>query len=459
MKPDYSFQDRDEKHIRDRFERGVARVLYVLSTGGGKTRVATKVILHELRAGGFAVFIAPKREHVDQAVERLVDEGCPRSKIGVIMAGDARENLAAPIQVASKDTLLSRLRGGKLSRPKGTLIVLDEGHHSVSKGWTWLREYYSRAKVLGLTATPYRLDGKGLDIAFDQIIEGPSMEELFVYGVLVPPRAWSHDEEVVKAALKGSGASLEGPEARAELSKKLGPLIGSVVKQYRKHGDNLPAIVFAIGIEHARKIQAEFRRAGFKVEHLDQSTSIEDRAAILARMVSGETQIITNCEILIEGWDCPPAKVAILARPTKSCRIYMQMVGRMLRPWKRHVPRIIDHAGNVLRFGMPQWPRTYTLEGGLKKGPGKAPFKTCPEDDGGCGAVCPIGCKVCPDKECGYEFPIVTERGVMTPGELAEVTRLREVEMQAVRVAIEKVAKANGANSKWVEKRLTERFA
>src|SRR5690606_30708365 len=129
-------------------------------------------------------------------------------------------------------------------------------------------------------------------------------------------------------------------------------------------GGGLRTVAFAVNVEHSRAIVARFVAAGVAAEHLDGSTPTAERDAILRRLETGETRIVSNCAVLTEGWDQPAVKCAILARPTQSTGLYLQQAGRILRPWQDVRPIILDHAGNSLAHGLPQDDRALTLDGG-----------------------------------------------------------------------------------------------
>src|SRR5690606_42037014 len=125
---------------------------------------------------------------------------------------------------------------------------------------------------------------------------------------------------------------------------------------------------------------ARFLEAGIPPEHLDGSTPTAERDAILRRLETGETRIVSNCAVLTEGWDQPAVKCAILARPTQSTGLYLQQAGRILRPWQDVSALILDHAGNALAHGLPQDDRDFTLDPTRKKkGGSETPTKECPE--------------------------------------------------------------------------------
>lgn len=228
-------------------------------------------------------------------------------------------------------------------------------------------------------------------------------------------------------------------------------LVGNLVTHYEKHGLGLPTVAYAVTKEHARKIARAFKRKGHDVELLFGigDTSLSERERILGRLDAGASVIVATVGVLAEGWDCPAAKCCIMARPTRSRLLHIQILGRFLRKSKR-VPIILDHAGNTVAHGLPQQHREYTLDAGRNKGGGKAPSKECPE----CGALCVAGAAEC--SECGHEFKIEREPR-RVDGFLVEV-KPTKAEIDSVRAHTEQAAAASGLSKKWVDAVMKRRF-
>jgi DNA repair protein RadD len=371
----------------------VRRVLFVLPTGGGKTEVAVAAILRAVRRGERVLFLAHRSELINQAFDRLVAAGLPRALIGVMMADDARANPSAMVQVGSVQTVVRR------DLLNAQLVVVDEAHHAIAKTYQKITNAYPEADIIGLTATPYGADGKGLAPAFDLIVEGPKTSELIAAGWLAKPRTLTVPVDLLpdlKPVKKARGDYAPGQLEEA-VSKRA--IVGAIPEHYRKHANGLPAVLYGAGVEHAKMCRDAFAEAGIVAEHVDASTPANERAAIIERLRSGQTQVVTNCGILTEGWDFPDLACVILARPTLSRGLHRQMVGRVMRPGK-HPPVVLDHAGNVHAHGWPEDDENATLEGRESDGgPGNGPrAKHCP----GCDSAVPLLARECP--ECGHEF-------------------------------------------------------
>lgn len=414
--------------------RTYKRICLVLPTGGGKTVVAAHVITRALAKSKRSLFLAHRREIVAQSWAKLLDAGVPFERLGVIMGNgritnpadgleiDAR-NPNALVQVASVQTLSKR------ARPPADLVFVDECHHADADTWSELLGHYRDrgATILGLTATPARPNGRGLEDQFDVLHVIAKVSDLMAGGHLVEPEIYS----VPAPDLRGVAVT-NGDYSLEDLGEVMGrgELVGGLVAHWQKLAAGRTTVVFATTVEHSQSITTAFTAAGVKAEHLDGKMPTDARDAVLARLASGETRVVSNCGVLTEGWDLPRCKCVMLARPTKSLVLYLQMVGRGLRPWEDVPALLLDHAGCVKRHGLPQTDRAWTLEGRPPRAKvaegeeGDPTLKACK-----CGRIVPRGLLVCP--ACGFVWPVAET-----------VTVPRETEEQLVRVAAEAVAKA-----------------
>jgi superfamily II DNA or RNA helicase len=300
-------------------------------------------------------------------------------------------------------------------------VVVDEAHHVPAKTYRRILREYPDAIIIGLTATPCRGDGRGLGSDFDRLIETPQVSELIRLGFLVPTRVFAPHVPNLEGVRVERGDYVE-----AQLAQRMDrqELTGDVVSHWDRLSEHRRTVVFATGVAHAKHLQEEFCRAGFRAEHINGSTPHDERGEILAKLATGSIEIVTNCGVLTEGWDCPPVSCLVLARPTKSMALFRQMVGRVLRPYPGKTNAIIlDHAGCTLTFGCIEEPISWTLHPDRRaenpiqvaRGLGHAPqLAVCPE----CKAVRRQGQ---PCSNCGW-LPQVKPRAVeMAEGELVEV--------------------------------------
>jgi DNA repair protein RadD len=298
--------------------------------------------------------LVQRRELVRQAWAKLADAGV---EAGIISASfPVRPDL--PVQVASVQTLVNKLA----DLPQFDLIVIDECHHATAPTYRSIIEHQVDAKLLGVSATPIRLDGKGLDEIFDAIVCGPPIKDLVAQGYLAPCRLFIANRE---ADLRGvhtrGGDYVPGELARAMSEAKIA---GDAVLEYRKHSDHRPSIAFCVTIEHAEEVAAQFREAGYRSHCVHGGTPKKERDAAIAGLATGEVEVLTSCDLISEGLDVPAVGAVILLRPTKSLGLYMQQVGRGMRiaPGKADLV-VLDHVGNIRRHGPPDLERIWTLKG------------------------------------------------------------------------------------------------
>jgi DNA repair protein RadD len=346
--------------IAAEFERlvthGKRRVIVVAPTGSGKTVIACAIIAATPRR---ALIVSHRREIVKQTSDKLTAAGVHH---GVIQAGDEKRlRPMAAVQVASIQTLHSRaIRSTSMPMPLADLVIIDEAHHACAATYRKILEAYPDAIVLGLTATPCRGDGRGLGGIFETMIECPQVAELIVGGYLVKARVYAP----INPDLKGV-RTVKGDYHEAQLADRMDRdrLVGDIVTHWHKYGERRRTIAFACSVAHSIHIAAEFMKSGVRSEHLDGSTPKDERDAMLARLASGATEVISNCQVLTEGFDCPDIGCITLARPTKKMGLFRQMIGRGLRPADGKTDVVIlDHSGAVFRHGLPEDRVEWTLD-------------------------------------------------------------------------------------------------
>ena len=398
------FQATSIEALRRLIASGKRRVLLVLPTGGGKTLTAGAMIRSAVERGKRVLFVAHRKELIDQSVASLFRLGV--HPVGVIRAGDRRKDLSRHVQVASIQTLARR---PKLDLAPD-LIFIDEAHRALAASYReHLYEAYPRAIIIGLSATPCRVDGRPLGDAFDALHPAAHYSELIAGGYIDAPVVYGTPIGPDVSRVHTSGGDFNAAELEEAVNKSA--LIGNVGAEWARRNGGRITVVFAVSVAHSLALRDEFRSLGVTAEHLDGTTPEGERAAILARLERGETRVVCNVGVLCEGWDCPPVKCLVIARPTKSLSLWMQMAGRILRPHGGIAPLILDHGGNVDRHGLPHKDRDWSLDtkAGVAK-PGEPPMRVCKD----CFAYVPAGTKACP--HCGAERPEhVAERKAMEP--------------------------------------------
>lgn len=313
--------------IEREYAAGVTRQLVVLPTGSGKTIIFACLVL---RMGVPALILVHRDELIAQTAEKLALVS-PGVDVGIIK-GPSNE-LGHMVTLASVQTLCREERLRQVRQEFG-LVVADEAHHAVAPQWRRILEHVRAGEgslLLGVTATPVRADGVGLGNVFDKVVYQKAIPEMIRAGYLCPPKGLvvrsetdisgvrEHDGDFSAGALE----SVINTANRNEL----------IVQSYKEHAASRKAIVFTAGVAHAHDLAAAFRQGGINAVAVDGSMPLDDRRRILKDFRAGKVRAVTNCGVLVEGFDEPATDCVVLARPTKSEALYIQAVGRGLRPF------------------------------------------------------------------------------------------------------------------------------
>lgn len=428
------------------------RVLAVAPTGSGKT-VMGSMLIANVKRWRRVLWLAHRTELIDQARTRLVNLGvqCGVQCAKYEQLHPEHVDRGAYCQVGSVQTI--HRRGSLLDDVD--LIVFDEAHRAMADTYQGIATAHPLAEVLGLTATPCRLDGRGLGDFFRvmNVLVKPS--QLYGEDYLREPITYIEDEDEVMRGLRGaptSGGDFTSASMRRAVDKPR--LIGNVVRQAQKLAPGVPKVVYAATIEHSKKIASRFRKAGIAAAHLDGDTSAEDRARILDRLRDGTLEVVCNVDVLTEGWDLPALGAVVIARPTKSLSRLMHMIGRVQRAEGPRRKIVIDHGANCTRLQhIPGEDVAWTLEHGEPARPDaevEPRLKTCIE----CSAMIRWTSAECP--QCGAEQPTAKTRRQILDEQEAELVRLNrarfEKKRNELRKRAEKVAKERGLDMSWVER-------
>ena len=414
------YQQTAVDQLRASYASGKRAPLFVLPTGGGKTFVFSHVANNATTRGNRVCILVHRQELLFQASRSLSAVGVPHKLIT-----PKHNQTQHAVQIASVQTLSRRL---SRQHYNFDLIIIDEAHHAAAGTWQRITSALPNARILGVTATPIRSDGQGLSTVFDDMVVGPSMGELIDMGFLVPPVVYAPPTAVNLAGIRKRGGDFDQREVAERMDKPV--ITGSAVEHYRKLCPSQPAVAFCASVEHAKHVAAQFQAAGFNAMSVDGSMADHDRKAAIDGLGNGKLHVVTSCDIISEGTDIPVISAAILLRPTQSTGLYIQQVGRALRPAPgKERAIILDHVGNVLRHGMPDDQREWSLDG-IEKTKGAndnvAPVKQCTK----CFAVYKPA-PACP--QCGHVEPIKARAIEETDGELKQITPEQAAAMQRAR--------------------------
>lgn len=409
MRPLWEHQDRGIAELRLALHSGSRRPMFQLPTGGGKTLTAAAIISSARAKGNRVTFVVPAIELIDQTVEALRNEGI--LDIGVMQADHESTDGTKPVQVASVQTLSRR------GVPDTDMVIVDEAHRWFKILGTWMED---RPELLfiGLSATPWT---KGLGRYYDRLVIAATAQELVAKGVLCPARVFapSHpDLTGVKTAKNEAG---EQDFVQSGLEKVMAPLVGDVVSTWLERGEDRPTLCFAVNRAHAKLLHDQFADAGVTTAYVDKDTSRLDRRKIRAAFHAGEVKVVCNVGVLTMGvdWD---VRCIILARPTKSEMLFVQMVGRGMRraDGKDHL-LLLDHTDTTLRLGFVTDIGYPALDDGVTRPPAEVEVRPPPKPREclRCSCLCPPHVPDCPS--CGFK----PERAPMgfewREGELVEI--------------------------------------
>lgn len=429
------------QRVREEFAAGNQRVLLVAPTAFGKTITFSYICRAAASLGNRVIIIAHRQELIEQISRAL-------SKFGVdhgIISPQYSPSYRKPVQVASIGTLLARLKKDKIPKEYTCfkLAVLDEAHHLLPENtFGKVYELLKNPRLLGVTATPHRGNGRGLGKEagglFQTLIEVTNVKELIQEGYLSDFTVYAPPVELDLSDVKIMAGDFEKKALADKVDKPM--VIGSAVREYSKVCPGAPAVVFCVSIEHCTHVAAQFKEAGFDFRVIDGSMADTQRKALIDGLGNG-IQGLVSCDVISEGTDIPAITCAIFLRPTKSLGLFIQQAGRALRtiyadgydlstregrlaaiaasPKPRAI--LLDHAGLTYVHGLIDDEREWSLAG-KKKRPRKQQeqeqrlrFSQCPK----CFTVHELA-PVCPS--CEHVYEVASRKVDEREGELQEIT-------------------------------------
>ena len=393
-------------------EKPKARLMLQLPTGGGKTVIAGSLLADWLQDGRKAVWLTHRKELAEQTQRMLTDAGVS-AIINVNWASDG----AALAMSGGAIILMAQTVGLRATSHEvwnrydaDDLLVIDEAHHATAPGWERAMRQWP-GPIVGMTATPWRLSKKeGFDHLFCELLCGPQTADLQALEpqpalcraqVLIP----SQEQRIVGGAIDRTGDYTEAGITQAN-SDRPNVMTAGALAFWQKHAEGRQTIAYAVSVNHANNLAAVFKDAGVSADVIlgESNQKRTERDAAIAGFRKGDIKVLVNVLVATEGFDLPDASCIIIARPTMSLALYLQMVGRGLRPKPEGADYtdclIMDLAANVETHGLPEDYRDWSLEPRGTQPGGEAPVVICPRPK--CEAASPASSHYC--RVCGYSF-------------------------------------------------------
>lgn len=334
-------------------------IMYQMPTGTGKTKLFVSIARDlfdwgaQRKTAVKILFLAHRIELLDQISENL---GIKYNLAHAMIASQNREQKNYPLQIASVQTLIRRL--DRWADKDFDVIIIDEAHHVKADSYKKILRAFPRAKVLGVTATPYRMSHESFRPEFDELITSAPVAKFIkdkwlcdyeYYSIRPESRIQMDINSISRFALDGDYLD----EAAADILDK-DEIRAGIVSTYERYAKGKKGIIYTITKAHNVHICSQFIAKGYKAVAIDDKTPAETRKQYVDDFRRGKIEIICNVNIFSEGFDCPDLEFIQLARPTKSLSMYLQQVGRGLRPAEGKDKLIIlDNVGLYNRFGFP----------------------------------------------------------------------------------------------------------
>ena len=323
------------------------KVIHCSPTGSGKTIIQALIAQREMQRGNKTAILTPRNEIFGQTAG-VCQDLCGYSNVSLLRAKREGERWdpVNNVHVVSWPTLISRARRSNFWFPKVDRVLVDECHLAMAPKILEILEHYApKARIDGYTATPARMTGKGLGRFFTEIKHVTSVRQLIAEGYLCGCEYWGG----ATPDLAGMKVT-KGDYVRKPLSEVCVTLVGDVVDNWLRLAKDRQTIVFAVDIAHCEALNDRFQQIGIQSRALHTGLDDGTRERVVADFKGGEVQVLCNVSIASYGFDAPSVTCVVLARPTKSIVLHLQMIGRGMRPGFGDC-MILDHAGNTLRLG------------------------------------------------------------------------------------------------------------
>ena len=374
-------------------------VMMQLPTGGGKTIIAGGLLKAHLADGRRAVWLTHRKELAQQTRQMLTSANVSAMADILWKPRTDAPAMSGGVVILMAQTVSRRVGRGIWNQyDEDDLMVIDEAHHATAKGYARAMKQWP-GRIVGMTATPWRLSEKeGFDHLFEELIRGPQVSQLQSDEWLcrAEVRVPSSEERILGGEIGSIG---DYTEPGIEQANSRDVLTAGTLRFWQEHAGGRQTIVYSVSTDHAHNLAAVFADAGIPARVILGDTPADERNKTIEEFRDGTLKVLVNVLVATEGFDLPDASCVVLTRPTLSLALFMQMVGRGLRPKDDGGDcLILDLAANSITHGLPDDHREWQLEPRGKQEPGEAPTVWCPD----CGVVSPAASQTCPN--CGEPF-------------------------------------------------------
>lgn len=322
------------------------RVILLAPCGSGKTVIASSIMNDSVSKGKKVWFVVHRKELLDQATDTLKRYDVPMDNIKIYMVQSLANKLKNIEEVPD-------------------LIIYDECQHATSATYERINEKYPDSYILGLTATPIRLNGKPLGNLFQCIVSTVNCDDLMEQGFLSKYDYYAPIIDLQLEKVKISKGDYDPKDLDTQMNKL--KIYGDIIKNYKKLADNKKTIIYCHSIDYSKKIEQLFSENGYSIKHFDGTTPKSEREKIVEDFKNDKIKILTNVDLIGEGFDVPACECCLLLRPTQSLGLYIQQATRCLRPNGNKRAIIIDYVNNVQRHGLPTQTRKWSLDSKVKE--------------------------------------------------------------------------------------------
>lgn len=339
----------------------VDNVMLQMPTGTGKTIVFCSIVNDIFNwclknsTRSHILIIAHRKELIEQASKKLTFRNISHG----IIQGSRTQFLDRTVQVASIQTFMAKRTYDKVRKIPFDFIIIDEAHHSMAPSYQNLWEMYPNSKKLGVTATPWRMNHSGFTALYNKLVFSKPISWFIDKGYLANYDYYSvaANSDIQRKVNSIDKFGTDGDFLESELSDLFdtGHIRAELYKSYEQLVKGKKGIIYAIDRRHAANIKNLYSSKGVNIGMIDGTTPKEERNSMIESFRSGSLQVIVNVNIFSEGFDCPDIEFVQLARPTKSLAMFLQQIGRALRPSRnKEKAFILDNVGLYNRFGTPE---------------------------------------------------------------------------------------------------------